>query len=317
MGICRFCKLKAGWFRDVHPECAARVAKGMKEITATVQAAVASERTFSDVRNQVMTIAKDCLVPKDKMQRSMIDGWSNGAEQRSRSTALSDVEANSIRAFLNDAGVPDEDFATKTSGSFAIYYSNMTWCVLHDRIRPLRYDEGTLRSDHYPIMGGGECLGLARPESFNLQPGEIALAMLANVYLKQETTSRPYKGHYGGVSIRVASGLWYRFGTVNGLDEEISSIQDVDGGEVLISNHAMYFSGRMKGLNLKIPYSQVIRFKPYSNAIGICRNGSREQIFAPKVGRWSDGVLSGPDNFGVYLFNLLQALASKDSARSY
>jgi hypothetical protein len=90
----------------------------------------------------------------------------------------------------------------------------------------------------------------------------------------------------------------------------------VDGGEVLLTTRAIYFSGRAtggRGINFRLPFNQIIQFKPYSDAVGICKNGAREQILAPCQIVWSDGVISGPNDVGYYLFNLFQALAAKDS----
>jgi hypothetical protein len=155
------------------------------------------------------------------------------------------------------------------------------------------------------------------PTSFNLQAGEVRVWGLGNVSLKQAVTTTAYVGSHSGVSVRVASGLWYRFGGLRGHKEEFTSLQDVDEGEILITTRAIYFGGRAtggSGANFRLPFNQIIRFKPYSDAVGICKNFAREQIFAPRHMVWSDGVISGPTDIGYYLFNLLQALAAKDSA---
>jgi hypothetical protein len=67
-------------------------------------------------------------------------------------------------------------------------------------------------------------------------------------------------------------------------------------------------------MNFSVPLNQVIRFKPYLDGVGICKNGSREQVLSCKYVIWEDGVES-PKNIGWFLFNLLQALAAKDSAK--
>jgi len=68
-----------------------------------------------------------------------------------------------------------------------------------------------------------------------------------------------------------------------------------------MTTQSIYFGGTEHGVNFKLPYKQIVRFQPYSDAVGICKNGGREQIFAPQ---------HVPET-GWFLFNVLQALAAK------
>ena len=70
-----------------------------------------------------------------------------------------------------------------------------------------------------------------------------------------------------------------------------------------MTTQGIYFSGTEKGVNFRLPYSHIIKFQPYSDAVGVCKNGGREQIFAPQHVTES----------GWFLFNILQALAAKAS----
>jgi hypothetical protein len=117
-------------------------------------------------------------------------------------------------------------------------------------------------------------------------------------------------------------------------------LQEIDHGEFLVATHGIYFGGYEHGVNSRIPYSQIIRFQPYADAVGVCRNGVPEQVFAPThaytpvglaIAKSVDGVRSArlaaearaagysskiipfPDS-GWFLFNILQALSANDSA---
>ena len=133
-----------------------------------------------------------------------------------------------------------------------------------------------------------------------------------NISLKQEITRRSFVSNYAGPSIKVANGLWFRFGTMRGHSEEFTSLQDVDFGDALITTRAIYFSGRGRGINFRVPFNQIIRFKPYADAVGICRDGVREQIIVPQYIVWRNGVANAK-NIGWFLFNILQALAARDA----
>lgn len=298
MGICRYCHQKAGWFTDAHGACAQKADTGIESVRKCMADAVIEGKHYSDVSATTDKLAADAAIPQDRIRAALKQGWSQGAEQRSKAQPVSDEECQAIldiyRAAGLAAGLKDEEWGPRTAAAHALLYSNRTWAVLHDRIRPY---EG--------------------PIQFNLQTGEVPVWGIANVWLKQLLTTTAYVGGHSGVSIRVASGLWYRLGGLRGHKEESSSLQEVDAGELLVTNRAIYFSGRAtggSGANFRLPFSQIIRFKPYSDAVGVCKNGAREQILAPRQMVWDDGVISGPEDIGYYLFNLLQALAAKDSA---
>jgi hypothetical protein len=293
MGICKYCHQKAGWFTDAHEACVEKVNAGIESLKKCMADAVIEGKVYSDVSATIDKIAADNAIPQEQVHDAMKNGWSQGAEQRSKVQPISDQEGLAIIKLYLAAGLTEEEMNTKTAGTHALVYSNKIWTVLHDRIRP------------YP-----------GPIVFNLHAGEVPVWGIANVWLKQQVTTTAFVGGYSGVSIRVANGLWYRLGGLRGHKEESTSLQELDCGEILLSNRAIYFSGRAeggRGVNFRLPFNQIIRFKPYSDAVGICKNGAREQIFAPQYIVWSDSVTSGPEDIGYYLFNLLQALAAKDS----
>jgi hypothetical protein len=277
--------------------------------------AVIEGKHYSDVSATIDKLTADAAIPQDKIHAALKEGWSEGAEQRSKAQPVSDDECLAILDMYRAAGlaVPaDEAWVCKNAAALALSYSNMTWTVLHDRIRPFEVPSepplGFLPNEAVPGV-----IGTMKPTSFNLQAGEVRVWGLANVLLKQAVTTTAYVGGYSGASVRVASGLWYRFGGLRGHKEESTSVQELDCGELLITTRTIYYSGR-SGLSFRLPFNQIIQFKPYSDAVGICKNGAREQILAPRHIVWGDGVISGPRDIGYYLFNLLQALAAKDSA---
>jgi hypothetical protein len=170
-----------------------------------------------------------------------------------------------------------------TPGYMAGVVSYIIWTVLHDQIDPY---EG--------------------PISFNLQTGEIPVFGLANVLVSQQQTVSSYVGGYAGASVHIASGVYYHLGGARGHREQHTSLQEVDYGDFLMTTRAVYFGGTERGVNFRLPYSYVLRFVPYSDAVGICKDGGREQIFSPQH----------VANSGWWLFNMLQALAAKNSVAS-
>jgi len=277
--------------------------------------AVVEGKQYSDVSATIDKLAADAAIPQDEVCSALINGWSQGAEQRSKAQPVSDDEYQAIIDIYESAGLAADGWSGKNEAAGALFYSHLTWTVLHDQIRPFEIPSepppGCLPNEAVPGV-----ISVMNPSSFNLQAGEVRVWGLANVLLKQAVTTTAYVGGYSGASVRVASGLWYRFGGLRGHREESTSVRELDCGELLITTRAIYYSGRAtggSGLNFRLPFNQIIQFKPYLDAVGICKSGAREQILAPRHMVWSDGVISGPRDIGYYLFNLLQALAAKDS----
>lgn len=319
MGICGYCHQKAGWFKDAHDACVQKANAGIESVKKYMTDAVTEGKHYSDVSATIDNVTADAAIPQDQVSAALREGWNQGAKQRSKAQPVSEQEFQAIlniyRAGGLAAGLTEDEWVPKTEGAYALMYSLLTWRVLHDRIMPFE-----IPSEPPPGFPPNEAvpgvIGTMNPTSFNLQAGEVRVWGLANVLLKQAVTTTAYVGGYSGTSVRVAGGLWYRFGGLRGHKEESTSMRDLDCGELLITTRAIYYSGRATSLNFRLPFNQIIQFKPYSDAVGICKNGAREQILAPRHMVWSDGGISGPTDIGYYQFNLLQALATKDSTAS-
>jgi hypothetical protein len=221
----------------------------------------------------------EAAIPQEQILPAIKEGWSQGAEKRSIAQPISDPEFSAISDIYRAAGLTQDD-VVKTAGFRAMAFSLRIWTVLHDQIEPYQ-----------------------GPIHFNVQAGEVPVMGIANVLVSEEQTTSSYVGGYSGASIRVASGLYYHLGGVRGHRVQSTSLREVDYGDLLITTRSIYFGGTEKGVNFRLPYNQIVRFQPYSDAVGICKNGAKEKIFAPQ---------QVPES-GWFLFNILQALAAKDS----
>jgi hypothetical protein len=289
MGICRYCGQRAGWFKEAHDSCVQKANQAIETIRTKVSLAVVEGKPYGDVKTAIEEAVEGSHVPQQEALAAIKEGWSQGAEQRSRAQPISPDEFSAIGDFHRAAGLKDEDITYKTPGFFAMTFSFLIWTVLHHQIEPYQ-----------------------GPISFQLQRGEVPVFGIANVLVREERTTKSYVGGYSGVSLRIARGVYYRLGGMRGHAVESTSLQDVDYGDFLMTTQAIYFSGSEKGINFRVPYGHIIRFQPYSDAVGICRSGMREQIFAPQQGRTPE-ITRAMQQSGWFLFNILQALAAKDS----
>jgi hypothetical protein len=256
-----------------------KVDDGLKAIKTSMANAVIDGKSYDAVDAEVAKLQADSTVPEDQIRSALQGGWSQGAETRCKAKPISDPEFSEISALYKKAGFEMQDMA-KTAGFRAMTLSFLICSVLHDEIDPYQ-----------------------GPIHFNLQSGETPVFGLANVLLSEQKTVSSYVGGYSGASIRIANGVYYHLGGMQGHRVQNTALQEVDYGDFLMTTRAVYFGGTEHGVNFRLPYDHIIRFQPYSDAVGICKNGGREQIFAPQ---------QVPDS-GWWLFNLLQALAAKAS----
>jgi hypothetical protein len=167
---------------------------------------------------------------------------------------ISPEESMAMDKMIQDSGFKLEE-TLWTAGGWSMSFSILIWITLHDQIEELRRIQ--------PFQGAVD---------FNLQAGDLPVWGIPNMLLKQQSTTTSYVGGYSGASIRVASGLYYRFGGVRGHRVESTSWQEIEYGDFLMTTRAIYFGGSANGINFRLPYRQIIRFQPYADAVGVCRN---------------------------------------------
>ena len=278
MGTCKYCGQKAGFFSDAHPACIEKAKQAIQNMSAGLSTAIAEGKQSNEIKEQVDKTLSGLGIPKEQLMTAFTDGWSAGAKKRSMDKPIDNDEFSKIADVYRAVGLT-EDGVRNTSGYRAMAFSFIIWMVLNDKIEPYQ-----------------------GPVQFNLQHKEVPVFGMANVLVKEQRTISSYAGSYSGASIRIASGLYYHLGGVRGHKVESTSWQEVDYGDFLMTTAGVYFGGREKGVNFRIPYKHVIRFQPYSDAVGICQEGKKEKIFAPQ---------QIPET-GWFLFNVLQALSAKE-----
>src|SRR6266567_3368805 len=258
MSVCRYCGQNAGWFRDTHDACVQKGQQGIQSLKTYVTDAVMQDKTFAEIKENLDKLVADSSVPNDQVLAAIKEGWSEGAEKRSVAQPVSDYQFSVMSDVYQGASLSQDEMRA-TSGFRSMVFSFLIWTVLHDEIEPYT---GQVQ--------------------FNLQKGEVPVFGMANVLLSEERATTSYAGAYSGASIRVAHGLYYHLGGMRGHRVESASIQEVDYGDFLMTTQAIYFGGREHGVNFRLPYKQIVRFQPYSDAVGICKNGGKEKFFSPQ-----------------------------------
>ena len=127
---------------------------------------------------------------------------------------------------------------------------------------------------------------------FNFQKNEQVIWLKRDTELLEQKKKVEYVGRSQGVSIRIASGIYYRTGASKGKRIETETAQHIDTGLLCITNKHVYFSGESKGI--RIPFSKIIAFIPYSDGVGIQKDGasSKTQTFVTGEGWFVHNLLS-------------------------
>ncbi|MBM3327840.1 MAG: hypothetical protein FJY65_12880, partial [Calditrichaeota bacterium] len=113
----------------------------------------------------------------------------------------------------------------------------------------------------------------------NLQKGEHLIWIFKDTQYLEDKTRRQFVGGSRGVSVRIMKGVYYRVGAFKGHYVEQTERVHIDTGNFYITNKHIYFTGNSK--SFRIPYSKIVSFEPYSDAIGLIRDATtaKPQIF--------------------------------------
>ena len=311
MGICKYCGEKAGWFSDVHEACATSSQQGSAEIAATVGSTikekvsipvgqdtdVLASQLWLQLEEKVHQIAAEHRTPAENVRQALFQGWSSGAGELAIVEPLSIQKFNVIVKLYKLMGFTEQDMR-KSDGNVAALFSLLLWAVM------VHGDPSELAPEH--------------DHPFNLQPGEIPLMFFGSVVYSKETVSRSYQGGYGGMSVRLARGVYYHFGGFKGQRIDSSSLQEVDYGCLLLTTRNFSFGG--EHTNFRIPFEHVLSFRAHTDGIGMFRDtaNARAEVFSVLEANPNGGnPLPARPIFGWFLFNMAHFLAQPEARELY
>lgn len=153
-----------------------------------------------------------------------------------------------------------------------------------------------------------------------LQSGEKYLVEFGTVIYRKSVSTSSHAGGYNGVSVRLASNLYYRFGGYAGENVPTSEFRIADTGFLVLTDRGMIFAGQQT--TFRILYQSILRFNAYPDGIGFFQNVgvAREEIFTivdvfslERVGMTRlDPMNVLTLQVGWFLFNLSIFLAGPD-----
>jgi hypothetical protein len=255
MSICQYCNTNAGFFRHEHPECAERAETGLQELRERIEKAIRENEDASIVIPRLTALVEQYRLPAGAKEAA-IYSLDKATAEKAKKYSLSPDEFDNIYAFYchynYDFGDRANVVEKKRFGFSYAGLSNLLWHVKQGS--PLPYDS----------------VGRAH---FNMSADEQPIYCFGSTILAEEktVTSRGY----AGISVPIGEGIRVNTGSLGG--RSVTGLAPIDEGDFLMTNQSIYFGGQHKTLH--IPYRAILRFKPYTDGVGIFQNSGTQKVF--------------------------------------
>jgi len=271
MGICKFCGQKAGLFSSVHKECVAANDAGKVTIVNKVSQAIIETTDFSKFDAEINNLAQIAYIKKEELSELYSLGFDNAVE-----------------SFLNDGVVSAEE--EQKIANFKNHY-NFGESTLDGRGSLQKIVKALILRD---ILDGNipSRLNIAGTLPFLLEKDESIIWLFQNVEFYEQRTKTTYQGRSQGVSVKIAKGLYYRTGSFKGNPVTSEQMTLLGNGVLALTNKNLYFASATK--TFKTSYNKLIAITPYSDGIGIQKDGasSKPQIFKDLDGWFTYNLIS-------------------------
>jgi hypothetical protein len=264
MGTCKYCGQSAGLFSSQHKECFEEAEKnqalGIKVIRALVEVAATNKDVAAGLTGQINKAASTYKLAPEIVGRTLLATLDDVSRAGPIESSVAELLGQSSEAILGDC-----DNVLPGSPYYSTY-------------RPTILNLGLSRN-LWCLMKGEKFSALPTPCDIVLQKGEVRLAEFGTAMYRKTVMVSSHAGGYNGVSVRIASGLYYRFGGYSGNHVSYPDVQNIDTGFIVLTNIGMVFAGQ--NTTFRVPYRSVIRFKAYPDGLGFFRSAGsgREEIF--------------------------------------
>ena len=272
MGICKFCGKKAGLFSSVHEECKTANINGKQAAIDTVSKALLTMNDFSSLNTEINYIAETSYITEEEIKYLYCLGFDKAVDSFLDDGIISPEEEEKLEKFQKQLNL-GQDVLNLNGAYNRIVQSEILKDVLDGRIPKSKVTiVGTL--------------------PFLIQNDESIIWLFQNVEFQEQRTKTTYQGISQGVSIKIAKGLYYRTGGFKGNPVSTEQMTILGNGMLALTNRNLYFASPTK--NLKTPYNKLISITPYSDGIGLQKDGasSKPQIFKGIDGWFTYNLIS-------------------------
>lgn len=297
MGNCKFCGDNAGWFKDVHDGCIEAVNAGLIEIKRIITSAVAQiaegRSASPTTQSSIEQLILDKRIPRESANAAIVEGWSTAVTEVSLRAPLPAEKMNCLVSLCEQLGFSQQELS-KTDGFRSVNLS-MLLCAIVNDVKEIYENALTSRNP------------------FNCKPGEVPIAFFGSVVYSREKTTRSRVGGYGGLSVRIAPGVYSHFGGFKAQPIEKVAMEEVDYGGMLLTTEAIYFGG--EHTTFRIAFDHILTFHAREDGIGFSRTTGHgtPEIFSVLMPDRDGNPIPAPAFLGWFLFNATHFLACKNS----
>lgn len=260
--------------KNKHQECEAGFNNAKVRLSSLLQQIFASKEDFYVYDKQIQTILSDGHIDSATKEELFVSALDNAVSIYLSDNVISNEEKNVIARFQQYTKLPQTSLNSHKSLEKVVQSS-----ILQDVIN------GHIPTPRIQVNG---------QFPFILGKGETMIWVYRDVECLEQKVQKQYVGGSHGMNFRIAKGVYYRVGGFKGTPIEHTVMKSVGIGMVCLTDKQLYFSSPQK--NFKIPYSKLIYMEPYSNGIGLQKDGASAKPF----------VFRGIDSWFIY--NLISNL---------
>lgn len=265
MGKCKYCGQDAGFFHSKHAECEQRHLNGVARIKGILATCFQHKEDFYLHQNKIRTICRDAFVSDDVCRNIYCESFDAAIEQYLDDGIIDQNEERSVARFMQFTGLPQQVLNANKSLEKVVQSK-----VLQELLN------GQVPSPRITISGSFP---------FMLNKNEHMLWLFRDVTLQMQKVRRETVGRTRGVNVRVCKGVYYRTGGFRGRPVETTYMQRIGTGSVCLTDKNLYFHCPEK--TLKIPFSKILSLDPYSNGLGVQKDGANDKpMFFENLNSW-------------------------------
>jgi hypothetical protein len=255
MGICRYCGKPAGVFRHVHSECEALHAGFRGKVRQVLDGVLVSNAPFDGVDIAIHAAASKSFVGADELKRIVAVQMAVEVDLLSNSRVLTTDDETRIKQACVALDIQTSD----CSG-------------VEDRMRKSSVLRG-LEAGQLPKAT------ISGYNPLQLQKDEQLIWVFNDCVLLEYHKSVSYVGRSGGISVRVAKGLYLHSGSSRGQRIEQENLERTAVGNLVVANKSISFVSSFK--TLRVPTHSIVAINLFSDAIQISKGnaGSKPLVF--------------------------------------
>lgn len=265
MGKCKYCGQDAGFFQSRHTECEQRHLNGITRVKKIIADCFRHKKDFYLHKSEIEATCRESFISEEMRRDIYCESFDAAIEQYLNDGVIDLEEERSVARFMQFSGLPQHVLNANKSLEKVVQSK-----VLQE-----------LLSGKVPVPK----ITISGNFPFLLARNEHMLWLFRDVTLQVQKVRRETVGRTRGMSVRICKGIYYRTGGFRGHPVETTYMQRIGTGSVCLTDRNLYFHSPEK--TLKIPFSKILSLDPYSNGLGVQKDGANDKpMFFENLNSW-------------------------------